>query len=76
MSRQIAIESKLPIENFPNDDDEEVKDIKRLELLFGEINAGNDNDKMVKECKMLIKKYIANGRINKNKGLEMLMELE
>jgi len=60
----------------PNDDDEEVKDIKRLELLFGEINAGNDNDKMVKECKMLIKKYIANGRINKNKGLEMLMELE
>ena len=60
----------------PNDDDEEVNDIKRLELLFGEINAGNDNEKMVRECKTLIKKYIANGRINKNKGLEMLMELE
>lgn len=60
----------------PNEDDQETKDIKRLELLFGEINAGNDNDKMIKECKVLIKKYIANGRINKNKGLEMLMELE
>jgi len=57
-------------------DDQESKDIKRLELLFGEINAGNDNEKMIKECKTLIKKYIANGRINKNKGLEMLMELE
>jgi hypothetical protein len=60
----------------PNEDDQESKDIKRLELLFGEINAGNDNDKMIKECKVLIKKYIANGRIHKNKGLEMLMELE
>lgn len=57
-------------------DDQESKDIKRLELLFGEINAGNDNDKMIKECKTLIKKYVANGRINKNKGLEMLMELD
>jgi hypothetical protein len=59
-----------------NGDDQECKDIKRLELLFGEINAGNDNDKMIKECKTLIKKYVANGRINKNKGLEMLMELD
>ena len=60
----------------PSEDDQEVKDMKRLELLFGEINAGNDNDKMLKECKTLIKKYVANGRINKNKGLEMLLELE
>jgi len=59
-----------------NGDDQECNDIKRLELLFGEINAGNDNDKMIKECKTLIKKYVANGRINKNKGLEMLMELD
>jgi hypothetical protein len=59
-----------------NGDDQECKDIKRLELLLGEINAGNDNDKMIKECKTLIKKYVANGRINKNKGLEMLMELD
>lgn len=65
-----TLKFKTPVE------DKEEEDIKRLQLLFGELNAGNDNPNMVKECKLLIKKYIANGRINKNKGLEMLMELE
>lgn len=65
-----TLKFKTPVE------DKEEEDIKRLQLLFGELNAGNDNPNMIKECKVLIKKYIANGRINKNKGLEMLMELE
>jgi len=65
-----TLKFKTPVE------DKEEEDIKRLQLLFGELNAGNDNPNMIKECKVLIKKYISNGRINKNKGLEMLMELE
>jgi hypothetical protein len=64
-----TLKFKTPVE------DKEEEDMKRLQLLFGELNAGNDNINMVKECKVLIKKYIANGRINKNKGLEMLMEI-
>ena len=56
-------------------DDKEDADMKRLELLFGEINAGNDNEKMLKECRELIKKFVSNGVISRNKGLEMLMEL-
>jgi hypothetical protein len=55
--------------------DSEGEDMKRLELLFGEINAGNDNEKMLKECRELIKKFVSAGVISRNKGLEMLMEL-
>ena len=60
----------------PTDDSTEKDEMNRLELVFGEINAGNDNANLLKEARTLIKKYIGNGRINKNKGLEMLMELE
>jgi len=60
----------------PDTDGQEDKDMKRLEILLGEVNAGNDNEKILKECKMLIKKYVANGRIDKNKGLQLLMDLE
>jgi len=56
--------------------DKEAEELKRLELLIGEVEAGNDNDKMIKEAKTLIKKYVSNGRINKNKGMDMLMILE
>jgi hypothetical protein len=56
--------------------DKEAEELKRLELLIGEVEAGNDNDKMIKEAKTLIKKFVSNGRINKNKGMDMLMTLE
>jgi len=56
--------------------DKEKEDIERLELLIGEYNAGNDNEKMIKEAKTLIKKYISNGRISRQKGLEMLLEFD
>jgi hypothetical protein len=56
--------------------DKEEEELKRLELLIGEVDAGNDNDKMIKEAKTLIKKFVSNGRINKNKGMDMLMTLE
>ena len=60
---------KLKNENFEKDKEEE----ERLELLLGEINAGNDNDKIIKEAKTIIKKYISNGKISRQKGLDMLM---
>lgn len=60
---------KLKNENFEKDKEEE----ERLELLLGEINAGNDNDNIIKEAKTIIKKYISNGKLSRQKGLDMLM---
>jgi hypothetical protein len=56
--------------------DAEKEDLNRLDLLLGEIDAGNDNEKMIKEAKVLIKRYVANGRISRQKGFDMLSELE
>jgi len=56
--------------------DKEQEEIKRLELLIGEVNAGNDNAGILKEARTLIKKYVSNGRISRQKGLDMLFELE
>lgn len=72
VARGAKLLDSLKIKN--NLEDNETKDLKRLELLYGEYKAGNDNEKMVKEAKGLIKKYIANGGLNKNKGLEMLLD--
>jgi hypothetical protein len=56
--------------------DLEKEEIKRLELLLGEVNAGNDNAGILKEARTLIKKYVSNGKISRQKGLDMLLELE
>jgi hypothetical protein len=63
---------KLKTSNY----DKEQEDIKRLELLLGEVNAGNDNAGILKEARTLIKRYVSNGRISRQKGLDMLLELE
>jgi hypothetical protein len=60
--------------NF-NPEEEDDEDYKRFELLIGEINAGNDNPKMIAEVKRLLKKYVENGRISKLKATDILLEL-
>ena len=55
---------------------DEKKDIKRLDILLGEINAGNDNEKLRKECKDLIKKCVNNGSLSKHKGMDFLLQIE
>jgi len=72
--RGAGIINDLKLKN--SNHDKEKEDIERLELLIGEYNAGNDNEKMIKEAKTLIKKYISNGRISRQKGLEMLLEFD
>jgi hypothetical protein len=72
--RGAGIVNDLKLKNA--NDDKEKEDIERLELLIGEYNAGNDNANMIKEAKVLIKKYVSNGRISRQKGLEMLMEFD
>lgn len=62
---------------FKNDNNiDEKKDLKRLDILMGEIEAGNDNEKLKKECKELIKKCVMNGSIPKHKGMDYLFQIE
>jgi hypothetical protein len=55
--------------------EEDKADLKRFEILRGEYLAGNNNEKMIKELRLLITKFINNGRIHKNEGLNLLLEL-
>jgi hypothetical protein len=56
-------------------DGDEKKDADRFVLLRGEVMAGNNNDKLLKELRLLIIKLMANGRIQRNEGTNMLIEL-
>lgn len=55
-----------------NTDEEENK---RFELLKGEYIAGNNNPKVISELRKLVVKMMSDGRIRKNQGVELLMEL-
>ncbi len=55
-----------------NTDEEEAK---RFELLKGEYVAGNNNPKVISELRKLVVKMMSDGRIRKNQGVELLMEL-
>jgi hypothetical protein len=55
--------------------EEDKTDSKRFELLRGEYLAGNNNQALIKELRLLITKFITNGRIHKNEGLNLLLEL-
>lgn len=58
-----------------NGDADEKKEVDRFNLLRGEVLAGNNNEKVIKELKGLIVKLINDGRIRRQDGLNMLMEL-
>ena len=55
--------------------DEEKKDLDRFNLLRGELIAGNNSDKLVKELRSLIVKFLNTGRIHKAEGMNLLQEL-
>lgn len=55
---------------------DDKKDIKRLDILVGQIVAGNDNDKVMKEAKELIKKCVGNGSITRHRGMDLLFQIE
>jgi len=59
----------------PKSEDEDEEDYKRLMILKGEYEAGNDNEKLIKELRAKIVKFINNGRINRKQGLQYLMQL-
>lgn len=54
---------------------EQSEEANRFNLLRGEILAGNNSEKVVKELRALIVRFMNDGRIHKKQGLDMLMEL-
>lgn len=55
--------------------DEDKEDAKRFDVLRGEYLAGNNNEKLIKELRLLIIKFLNNGRIHKSEATNLLIEL-
>jgi len=59
-----------------NDTGEEKDDLDRFNLLKGSFGAGNNSESVMRELRGLITKFIHEGRITKNEGLSLLMEIK
>jgi len=55
--------------------DEEERDFHQFKILTGEISAGNDSKQLVADYKKLMLKLMSKGRIDRNKGKSILMDL-
>jgi hypothetical protein len=55
--------------------DTEEKDIKRFEILRGQISSGNNNPKLLDETRKLVIKLMNADRLKKKEGLDILLEL-
>lgn len=73
MSIGAGVWNGLGLKRTTTSTDEE--EAKRFELLKGEYLAGNNNPKVIGELRRLVVKMMSDGRIRKNQGLELLMEL-
>lgn len=73
MSIGAGVWNSLGLKRTTTSNDEEEN--KRFELLKGEYMAGNNNPKVMSDLRRLIVKMMNDGRIRKNQGVELLMEL-
>jgi len=73
MSIGAGVWNSLGLKRTTTSTDEEEN--KRFELLKGEYIAGNNNPKVISELRKLVVKMMSDGRIRKNQGVELLMEL-
>jgi hypothetical protein len=58
-----------------NQGETEKKEANRFNLLRGEVLAGNNNEKVMKELRGLILRFMSDGRIQQKEGTSMLVEL-
>lgn len=73
MSIGAGVWTGLGLKRTTTSTDEEEN--KRFEILRGEYMAGNNNPKLISELRRLVVKMMNDGRIRKNQGVELLMEL-
>ena len=50
-------------------------ELNRFEILKGEYLAGNNSPKLLHELRRFIVKYMGDGKISRNEGMNLLMEL-
>jgi hypothetical protein len=67
--------SNISINTSLGNEEELSKMEKRFNILYGEICAGNDNEKVITEARQLLKNLISNGIIEKTKGMDILIQL-
>jgi len=73
MSIGAGVWNGLGLKRTTTSTDEEEN--KRFEILRGEYMAGNNNPKLISELRRLVVKMMNDGRIRKNQGVQLLMEL-
>jgi hypothetical protein len=73
MSIGAGVWNSLGLKRTTTSTDEE--EAKQFELLKGEYIAGNNNPKVISELRRLVVKMMSDGRIRRNQGVELLMEL-
>lgn len=73
MSIGAGVWNSLGLKRTTTSSDEEEN--KRFEILRGEYIAGNNNPKVASELRRLVIKMMNDGRIRKNQGIDLLMEL-
>lgn len=56
-------------------DEDHMKDEERFELLKGSIMAGNNSPDVLREIKVLVLKFLANGKMKRNDAYKLLSEL-
>ena len=56
-------------------DDEDKERVDRFNILRGQVLAGNNNENVIKELRGLVVRFINEGRITRQEGTNMLMEL-
>lgn len=58
----------------PNKTKEE-SEMNRFQILKGQITSGNDNKELIKEFKVMLLKFIHNGKVPKGQGMEIIFDL-
>jgi hypothetical protein len=49
--------------------------MNRFQILKGQITSGNDNTELIKEFKVMLLKFIHNGKVPKGQGMEIIFDL-
>jgi hypothetical protein len=68
-----GLTQKLGVKKTITDNDKAEAD--RFELLRGEYLAGNNAQSVIRELRRFVVKFMAEGKIRKNEGMNLLMEL-
>jgi hypothetical protein len=58
----------------PNKTKEE-EEMNRFQILKGQVLAGNDNKELIKEFKVMLLKFIHNGKVPRGQGMEIICDL-